>query len=85
MLPVAVQTEFVSRALTDRTNKALLCPTPIFPDMSLRHPKIIIQPDWLALLEGMILACPAPYITVAHGHCGNGEERVILVQLTSVI
>ncbi|TNN89062.1 hypothetical protein EYF80_000350 [Liparis tanakae] len=36
--------------------------------MSLRRLESIIQPDWPALLEGMILACPAPYITVAQGH-----------------
>lgn len=36
--------------------------------MSLQHPESIIQADWRALLEGMILACPAPYITVAQGH-----------------
>lgn len=76
---------FLSRALTDHTNKALLCPTRISPDMSLQHPESIIQHDWLALLEGMILACPAPYITVAQGHRGKGEESVILVELTPVI
>lgn len=75
-----VETEaFVSGALTDHANQALLCPTRISPDMSLRHPESMIQPDWLALLEGMILACPGPYITVAQGHCGKGEESVILV------
>lgn len=40
--------------------------------MSLWRPESIIQPDWLALLEGMIPACPAPYITVAQGHRGKG-------------
>jgi len=40
--------------------------------MSLRLPESIIQPDWLALLEGMILACPATYITLAQGLNGNG-------------
>lgn len=62
---------FVSRALTDHTNEALLCPTRISPDMSLRRSESIIQPDWLALLEGMIPACPAPYIPVAQGHRGK--------------
>lgn len=79
---------FVSRALTDHTNEALLCPTRISLDMSLRHPESIIQPDWLALLEGMIPACPALCITVAQGHRGKGSGRgggVILVQLTPVI
>lgn len=65
---------FVSRALTDHTNEALLFPAWISPDMSLRHPESIIQRDWLAVLEGMILACPAPYITVAQGHRGKGGE-----------
>ncbi len=59
---------FVSRALTDHTNKASLCPTRISPDMSPWRHESIIQPDWLALLEGMILACPAPYIALAQGH-----------------
>lgn len=40
--------------------------------MSLRLPESIIQPDWLAMLEGMISACPAMYITVAQGHRGKG-------------
>lgn len=40
--------------------------------MSLRHSESIIHPDWLALLEGMILACPAPHITVAQGHREKG-------------
>lgn len=62
---------FVSRALTDHTNEASLCPTRIFPDMSLRRSESIIQPDWLALLEGMIPACPASYIPVAQGHRGK--------------
>ncbi|KAI4811677.1 hypothetical protein KUCAC02_014554, partial [Chaenocephalus aceratus] len=59
-------------ALADHTKEALLCPTRISPDMSLRLPESIIQPDWLALLEGMILACPATYITLAQGLYGNG-------------
>lgn len=39
--------------------------------MSLQRLENIIQPDWLALLEGMILACPESYITVAQGHRGK--------------
>lgn len=63
---------FLSRALTDHSNQALLRPTRISPDMSLQRPESIIQHDWLTLLEGMILACPAPYNAVAQGHCGKG-------------
>lgn len=40
--------------------------------MSLWRPQSVIQPDWLPLLEGMILACPAPCTTVAQGHRGKG-------------
>lgn len=62
---------FVCGALTDHTNKALLFPAQISPDMSVRHTESIIQSDWPALLEGTILACPAPYITLAQGHRGR--------------
>lgn len=70
---------FGSRALTDHSNEALQCPTRISPDMSIWHAQTIIQPDWLALLEGMSLACPATHVAVALGHCGKeGEESVML-------
>ena len=77
---------FVSRALTDHTNEASLRPTRISPDMSLRRPESIIQPDWLALLEGMILACPAASMATAQGHRGkegcHACYLALLIQMT---
>lgn len=75
---------FVFRALADQTNQTLPCPIQMSVDMSVLFLGSIIHHDWLALLEGMILACPATYITAAWGLCEEEGEQAILVQLSPI-